>query len=96
MHFPGANMSDITGLIYAGIIVAGGVLGYVKSGHFNNLNYLAELLDYLKSFLIISDFFLGSTASLTAGLVCGGAAGVAAAFDNNPMLLGKFHSDLII
>ncbi|EFO19156.2 hypothetical protein LOAG_09337 [Loa loa] len=53
-------MSDLAGLIYAGIIVAGGLVGYFKAG---------------------------STTSLVAGLAFGSAAGFAAQFNNNPMLL---------
>ncbi|VDK85837.1 unnamed protein product [Litomosoides sigmodontis] len=56
----GVIMGDLLDLTYAGIIVIGGLVGYVKAG---------------------------STASLAAGLGFGSAAGFAAYFNNNLMLL---------
>uniref|UniRef100_A0A8R1Y0Z4 Transmembrane protein 14C n=1 Tax=Onchocerca volvulus TaxID=6282 RepID=A0A8R1Y0Z4_ONCVO len=56
----GVTMSDLVGLAYAGIIIAGGLFGYFKAG---------------------------STMSLTAGLGFGSVAGLAAYFNNNPVLL---------
>lgn len=34
-YVSGENMSDLAGLIYAGIIITGGLVGYFKAGHFN-------------------------------------------------------------
>ncbi|VDP16761.1 unnamed protein product [Onchocerca flexuosa] len=56
----GVTMSDLVGLAYAGIIIAGGLVGYFKAG---------------------------SIMSLTAGLGFGSVAGLAAYFNNNPILL---------